>query len=169
MRLFFALRPDAAAAMAIADWRDRRLPLLPRPVPAANLHMTLQFLGDCEPRQVDRLMAGAGDLTPAAVDLVLDELGYWPGPDVLWLEPRNDVATPVLARALRGVAQRAGCRVERRGYQAHMTLCRHCPLPVHDIARPSFALQFAEFHLCESIRLRGGGVRYESLAAWPVA
>lgn len=49
MRLFFGLGLSGRDAMAIAQWRTSMLPPLAKPVPVANLHLTLAFLGEVNP------------------------------------------------------------------------------------------------------------------------
>ncbi|MDH5265059.1 MAG: RNA 2',3'-cyclic phosphodiesterase, partial [Betaproteobacteria bacterium] len=55
-RLFFALWPDAAARAALADLaRATANRYGGRAVPAANLHLTLVFLGEVDPARIAAL------------------------------------------------------------------------------------------------------------------
>ena len=56
-KLFFAL-PLQQLAPELIDWRDQR-PWPGQPVPEANLHLTLAFLGEADQVTTARLMAAA--------------------------------------------------------------------------------------------------------------
>ena len=55
MRVFFGLELDPATALPIADWRDRQLAGAGKPVPPANFHVTLAFIGALNAGAIERL------------------------------------------------------------------------------------------------------------------
>jgi len=55
MHTFLALELPATTAMQIADWRDRQFGPVGRPVPPANFHITLAFVGALSERALERL------------------------------------------------------------------------------------------------------------------
>ena len=55
MRLFFGLELDATTALRVADWRDRQLACAGQPVPPANFHITLAFIGPLSDPAIARL------------------------------------------------------------------------------------------------------------------
>ncbi|NND67836.1 MAG: RNA 2',3'-cyclic phosphodiesterase, partial [Halioglobus sp.] len=74
MRLFFALEAEPETALAIANWRDASLLTDGRPVPAANFHITLAFVGATPHAKSERLANAVDDwvvqATPASGSLV---------------------------------------------------------------------------------------------------
>lgn len=124
-RLFFALWPDATTRQAITRATRRAVRTCGgKPTPAANLHVTLAFLGPVTPEALVRVES----VEPppcAAFELVLDRLGHWDRASVLWLGPRE---TPVALRSLeRDLWDRLvalGFERERKPYAPHVTLAR---------------------------------------------
>ena len=78
LRLFFALWPDDATRLALAEW-CRRIQRVTngRPTRAETIHQTLAFLGDCEPACLAEIEAAAGRMPPRPFELVLDRAGLW--------------------------------------------------------------------------------------------
>ena len=66
-RLFCALWPDAATRAALENARSALFPLSGRPVEAANLHVTLVFLGAVDAARLPALIALAGTRPKALV------------------------------------------------------------------------------------------------------
>lgn len=173
MRLFFALELPGDLAMQIDDWRQRQLPSMGRPVPPANFHITLAFLGELSEPRLERLGRATDELVEqrrfGADELVLDQVGYWPRPGVFWLGPGH--WSPSLDQLAGALAQRGnavGAKHKRGDYRPHLTLFRGCqqppPAPA-DIG--SFRLGYSGFALMES---RDGrqGVSYSSIAHWQI-
>lgn len=171
MRLFFALELPAALRLAIDSWRDTQFPSVGRPVPAANLHITLAFLGELAPGRLEALLNATDEwLTrsaPPGAELHLDQTGFRPRPGLYWLAPgRWPQELDRLAAGLGGVCQQLGGRRERRRYQPHVTLFRGCqnapPMPAQ---APDFRCCYRSFTLFESRQGRRG-VSYEGIAHW---
>lgn len=133
-RLFFALWPDDAQRTALCSLVQKLCPALPgRPVPPANLHVTLAFLGNVETGQLPSLSdVAAGRAWPAA-ELAFDRLAWWPRARLLCLEARSLPAVLVSAvEAFHEDLRLAGFRVERRPFRAHVTVARSVPAPLAD-------------------------------------
>lgn len=169
MRLFFGLKPDAGACLAIDAWRERMFPPMPRPVPPQNLHLTLAFLGEVDEKHLETLMTQAGFIDAPAFSLRLDQLGYFPRPQVLWIGPRETPLEVIeLSRHLASIGRRLALHVERREFEAHLTIARRCVTPPPaSAAPPDFDLDFDSFALFESQSIRGG-VRYRAIGEWPL-
>jgi 2'-5' RNA ligase len=169
MRTFFALEPGPETALAIESWRSLSWPALQRPIPAANFHLTLAFLGDISESQLETLAQRSGELKAGGFELTLDCLGYWNKPQILWLGPSNTPqALQYLATSLGKAAVSSGVKVGKRDYQPHLSLARRVsPEPAAALTQPRFSCHFDSFALYESIRGRDG-VRYRAMASWPL-
>lgn len=167
MRMFFGLQPDHQICSRIEQWRDRTLPPLERPVPPTNLHITLAFLGDVSPPQLDRLTSETSDIASGPLSLTLDELGFWPRPGILWLGARDTPAPVVqLAAQLRKLSRRMQLNRERKPFVAHMTIARRCKTPPpNSLEPPAFPIRFDRFTLFESTNGRNG-VIYTPVEEW---
>lgn len=174
MRLFFGLEPDPATAVAIADWRDRQFPGLGRPVPPANLHITLAFVGEVPAPALERLCE-AVDRCLAAIEapegyLRLDRTGYWPRPGIYWVGPTQwSPALDALARSLMNIGARVGNGKKRDRFIPHMTLFRSCQqAPPAPAVEPDVAFRFDRVTLFESRQTRNG-VSYHALQDWELS
>lgn len=174
MRLFFGLEIPANTALAIAGWRERQFPPLGRPVPMANFHITLAFVGECSEPTLDRLCRDVDERlarqTQNGASMTLSRVGYWPKAGICWLGPADSpVALEHLARCLQQSALAVGARRERRAYQPHLTLFRRCEIPPPAPTEPAeFRLGWHRFTLYESVAGRQG-MHYQPLAEWPLA
>ena len=131
VRAFVALELDASLREAIGELQARLRPRLGgiRLVPPEGIHLTLRFLGDTSPAQVETLrplLATAAAACPVAEARVAG-LGTFPergSPRVLWLG--LDVPPTVfdLQRACERAARAAGFEREERPFRAHLTLGR---------------------------------------------
>lgn len=128
VRLFVALDLPATVREGIAAWGERELrdPAL-RPVAAANMHVTLAFLGQRDEAEVEPIaaavLAGAG----AAVRMELGEPEARPGrgrPRVFALPVRSAGAAELQA-GLVGRLEEAGLHeAEKRRFWPHVTVAR---------------------------------------------
>jgi 2'-5' RNA ligase len=164
-RVFFALWPDeparaklAALAGRVADEGGGR------PVPAANLHLTLAFLGDVPEDRVGAAKRVASGIRGPAFELALDRLGSFRRAGVGWAGPScppGELAgvQSALERALRS----AGFVLEERPFAPHLTLARKLVRPVAAMAIDPVAWRVWGFALVESTR---GKSAYAQVAGW---
>lgn len=139
-----------------------------------NLHMTLTFLGDVAPLRLETLSSLLDqslleDIPPAFVKIPLNDAGYWPDSEIIWLgSARDDEGGEVfsLVHRLRGLANRAGIRVSKRPFKPHVTLARRVSMPPPaPLALPMLLLKAQSLELYRS-HLGPDGPRYEELASW---
>jgi len=184
-RVFVAVFPPPEVLAALAELRRRLEPELPglRWVGAGNLHFTLRFFGDRNPREIAGaagvLDAVAAAAAPFAVEL--SGLGVFPGwsrPRVLWVGCAGGGAVlEALARTLERGFQEAGLGRADKRFVPHLTLGRwRDPRPA-DLARAQEACgavgRVAGFRV-ESVglirsRLDPGGSVYTPLHGAPLA
>ena len=167
-RLFFALWPGAAVGKRLCALQ-RRLPSRrpARLAAAADLHLTLLFLGRIPPEAESCVCAGAGAAAPvvAPFALTLDRLGYWPRPRILWLAPSSPPAPLLeLAERLRCAAADCGLATETRPYAPHVTLCRWGASPRNPPEVVPIRWRARSFVLAASEPQ--GGARYRILRSW---
>lgn len=125
-RLFLALWPDAATRQRI-DARVRAAGLGGRAVPAANLHMTLVFVGGVPVERVGVLESIVDGQREAGFALRLDRLGRFSGAGVAWAGCRDiPPALTSLQARLDAAVRRAGFAIETRAFRPHVTLARDC-------------------------------------------
>lgn len=153
-------------------------PLPGRPVPPANWHLTLRFLGAVEEEARDRLLRelSRADLG-SAFALELGGLGAFPRParaGVLWAGVQRG-AEPLRALAARvaGAVERAGFAREARAFSPHLTVARvHPPRDLRETVERGDAVT-ARFSVEEAVLYRShpgaGPPRYEAEARFPLA
>jgi 2'-5' RNA ligase len=131
VRAFVAIELDARLREAMGELQGRLRSRLGgiRMVRPDGVHLTLRFLGETSPAQVEALrprLASAAAACPPCEARVAG-LGMFPdrgGPRVLWLG--LDVPSPVvdLQAACERAARAAGFEKEERPFRAHLTLGR---------------------------------------------
>ena len=170
MRAFFGLSPDANTKSAIEAWRNEVFPCLDGPVPAANFHVTLAFLGNVSGKQLDtisRLVAEMPRVT--AFEVSLNQLGYWQKPKAFWLGSQQTASEHlILAEHIHEIADKSGLQLQDRDYIAHLTLARKCKVsPPAPIFPANFKWHADQFHLFES-KPSPQGVCYPIRQSWPL-
>ncbi|MGQ9666787.1 MAG: RNA 2',3'-cyclic phosphodiesterase [Anaerolineae bacterium] len=99
-------------------------------VPAANIHLTLKFLGDIRPEQVEPILkalgTAVGELPPFS--FVVEGFGCFPGvrrPRVLWAGVRETTGRlQVLQERVERALNPLGFPPEGRAFSPHLTLGR---------------------------------------------
>lgn len=170
-RLFFAIElPDEVREQIIA-WRAGHFsPDDGRPVAAANLHLTLAFLGEVSASKQQALSQLAGRIRQPGFTLRLDDAGQWLRSRVVWLGMRQPPRGLLqLANMLRAQAARSGCYQSPQPFHPHITLLRDASHAVA-IPAPGFCWSFpvTEFALYAS-SFKRGRTRYTQLQRWTLA
>jgi RNA 2',3'-cyclic 3'-phosphodiesterase len=132
LRAFIAIETPSdirqAVAEATADLR-RAIGALVRWVPVQNMHLTLKFLGDVAPSNVDALsqvLRTEGELVPG-FDMHLGGVGVFPNlkrPRVIYIGIQAPAALETLQRRIESAAGRLGYESEERGFSPHLTIGR---------------------------------------------
>lgn len=174
MRTFFALELPTELKLQLSDWRDRQLAGCGRPVPPANFHITLAFIGNLPAGALERLELAVDSwlaADPARGDaLLLDRIGYWPRPGIYWLGPAHwPDSLARLASKLRQLGSAAGAPRDRNTFTPHVTLFRNCDgAPPAPAQLPVFSFNYSHFTLFASHQGKSG-VTYRPLLQWELA
>jgi 2'-5' RNA ligase len=152
-----------------------------RPVPLADLHVTLKFLGNTDERQVPKITAVMQNVAArhAAEIVSLVGLGAFPQPrrpSVIWIGMENAVSLTAIAGALESELLELGFPAERRPFQSHLTVLRvktRPPESLFTLLSKSSAADFgttpiSSIELLQS-DLLDGGPRYSVLASAPLS
>ncbi|MEW9032358.1 MAG: RNA 2',3'-cyclic phosphodiesterase [Planifilum fimeticola] len=97
-----------------------------------DLHITLQFLGECSPRTCERVKERLGEMAPTLdpFRLKLGDLGLFGNPRsprILWSGVEGELeALGRLQRAVVGRLSPLGFPAETRPFRPHLTLARNC-------------------------------------------
>ncbi len=168
MRLFFALWPDEAVRDRLAETAASLPRGCGRQVPAANFHITLEFIGSASEALYASLAEAAARVTVEPFELSLSRFGYWPRPRIVWFGPHH-MPPELLALVfkLRAVAGECGLEPESRPYRPHVSLLRKVARqPQWPEVKP-VDWQATDFVLCQSLN-GPKGPRYEVLQRWPL-
>ncbi|MEA3291273.1 MAG: RNA 2',3'-cyclic phosphodiesterase [Pseudomonadota bacterium] len=90
-----------------------------------NIHLTLVFLGNLLPAQIEavRRIVSASAYEP--VTIALDRIGYWRKPRIVWLGPAHPPDALIAYQArLAARLRKFGFRFDERPYKPHITLLR---------------------------------------------
>jgi 2'-5' RNA ligase len=157
-RLFFALWPDSAVrAVLQASCQAVTVSCGGRPVPSRNYHLTLAFLGQVDSADLAGIRAAAAQVHMPALTLVLDRVGYFPGPRILWVGPTEvpPALTGLVADLWQALAS-VGLRPPARAFNPHLSLCRNSPAPPAQIAVPPVRWRVRGFALIRSVTASAG-------------
>ena len=167
LRLFFALWPDnaARAALARSSLAIQRV-AGGRATRADSIHLTLAFLGDCDPARLGELNVAAAGVPVRPFELVLDEAGIWKHNRIAWAGAKEmPKALETLVDELRGALADARFAFDPKPFVPHITLARK----VHaDFAMPALEpihWQVRDFVLARSV-MRPTGSDYLVEARW---
>lgn len=162
-RLFLALWPDDAVRTRLAALARQHTR---HPVQAANLHMTLHFLGACTPEQQQCYIKVISGIKFQSFVLKLDYIGAWPRSRIQWLGiSETSPALGELVGALAGALTGCDYRPDERRFVPHITLSRQARNPRIRAGLVPVVWPVDAFVLAESLRI-DGQVYYRVLERW---
>ena len=134
MRLFIAILFDDVAVEAISSIRDRLHDEASSGafVPRENLHLTLEFLGECTAAERYDAAAAIDSVPFQPFPINLDHLGRLQRPDgdLLWIGAEESRELMALQRNLHKELLSRGFHLEKRRFRPHITLARRAFVPV---------------------------------------
>ncbi|MFA5530398.1 MAG: RNA 2',3'-cyclic phosphodiesterase [Thiohalomonadaceae bacterium] len=169
-RLFFALWPDDETRVRLARAaRTVASPCGGRPLPAGNLHITLEFLGNVPADALECLLACGNGYPGESFCLTVDQAGSFRHTGIVWLAPVEVPAglTRLYEHLHTGVA-RCGISTDERPFRPHLTVMRKARRgPAVALVEP-IPWSVDDFVLVESVTFPEGS-RYQVLRRWPLA
>lgn len=138
-----------------------------REVPAANLHLTLAFLGKVPAGRIPELIALADGIRNRPFELSIDTRGYWRHNRIVWAGAAECPA-PLreLTAALADLMHANGFRHEAREYVPHITLLRDSRRAPTLAASAPLVWEVRDFVLMRSAQ-RERSSAYEIVHRWP--
>src|SRR5260370_25155720 len=133
VRAFFGLPVPEGQRAAVADFLAACAEAAPqfRWTPAANLHLTVRFIGNIDRALVEAIADRLGARSSRAFDLELADLGtfgHGRHVRVVWRGLRDGAeAVAALAAQVEAECAAAGLVAEKRPFQPHLTLARARP------------------------------------------
>ena len=191
MRIFIALDIDEAIRDRIARFLDGVRGFAPdaRWVRPESLHVTLKFIGETAPENVDQIKEALKAVEANAIEMNIRGSGFFPGaksPRIFWLGIEAGPSLAALASTVDDRVAALGIAKEDHPFSPHLTLARGggsagSPRSKSDGFKPSFqrlqeklaalpvpefgTMTAREFFLYQS-HLSRGGSRYEKLASF---
>ncbi|MGB8212683.1 MAG: RNA 2',3'-cyclic phosphodiesterase [Anaerolineales bacterium] len=133
LRAFIAVETPTEIQNAIAHSTEALQKALPKPmirwVAPRNVHLTLKFLGDISPANLERLAGNiqAEAAAHAPFSISVGGLGAFPSARqarVIWIGLEAPPALATLQRAVEAVAAQLGYAPEERPFSPHLTIGR---------------------------------------------
>ncbi len=167
IRCFLACWPNQQLSHKLMKLAERvREQTGGRVTPRQNIHITLAFLGDLNPAQLEAVKACC-PILPGAFALALDRIGYWRNTGIVWTGARNpDPEFIEFIEGLRHVLRRTGFDIDRRTFVPHLTLLRKARKRSRLTLAPMSWI-IGEYQLVAS-ELNAEGARYSTLKRWSI-
>lgn len=127
MRAFIAIEAPEDVRRAVAQAQDKlaRTCANVKWVAKQNLHLTLQFLGEIDDAQADRLRALLREIASHHPPFEIEYAGIGTFPRVIWVGCRGAMERLAsLAGEVEKAAEECGVPREDRGFTAHLTIGR---------------------------------------------
>jgi 2'-5' RNA ligase len=130
MRIFVALEIPEAVRTRIASFIDHIREFAPqaRWVRSESLHLTLKFIGEKQPAEVERIIQSLAEIKgEGCFDVVFRGSGFFPNPKaarVLWVGIKENSHLTKLANLVDEACGKAGVAREEREFNPHLTLAR---------------------------------------------
>ncbi len=137
-------------------------------MPAANIHLTLVFLGDVPTDRIQDLCASAETVTARGFELAIDSIKYWRHNRIVWAGPSVcPDALQALVAGLENALRVSGFSFDERPYMPHITLLRNARRAPAAQVVDAVSWRITDFALVQSVR-RDNGTAYEPLRHWPL-
>lgn len=129
MRIFVGIDLDPAVRSRISRFVKDVEGFAPhaRWMPPESLHITLKFIGEQQPEQVEAVAGRLRQIIGSAFEIRCSGYGFFPsakGPRVFWTGIHGGSELPALAQSIDAGMAELGIPREARPYSPHLTLAR---------------------------------------------
>ena len=128
MRLFIAALFDSKTVDTLSQYRDalHDASISGTFVPRDNLHLTLEFLGECSASERDEAIDSISTLSFSPFSLTFNRLGFFSRDDgdIWWIGCEDNRELMTLHSTLHRELINKGFNLEKRRYKPHITLGR---------------------------------------------
>ncbi len=166
MRLFVAVNFNTKTVSRLLTLRDELRSRSQRGNFSApeNLHLTLAFLGECNPDQTAAVKAAMDTICFKPFPVSIEDVGRFKreGGDVWWVGVKENEPLLDLQRRLTEKLIAAGFALEKRKYTPHITLGRQVMTEVSPWRTEPFGETVDKIELMKSERI-GGKLRYTAV------
>jgi RNA 2',3'-cyclic 3'-phosphodiesterase len=124
--VFVALWPTPAVRTRLSEVADQlaRLAVGGRQMAAANLHLTLAFIGMLQADRVADLARGLADCATSEFDWVVDRVGHFSAARVVWAGGADSANLRAVTASVRELLESMDIDFDRKPFAAHVTLLR---------------------------------------------
>lgn len=167
MRLFLALTPPAALRRRLGGLADRlHAERGGRRIPDDNLHLTLAFLGEQDDTTALKLRRWVQHYPCAPGQLILDQLGGFHRPGIVWIGPSSPCdALVTLQRDLSRQLTLWGLPHQPQQFRPHVSLLRSAMTQsAQPLSEDRFCWSYTSIQLIQS-SISHQGSRYTTLAS----
>jgi len=125
-RVFVALWPTPAIRTRLSEVADQlaRCAITGRQFAAANLHLTLAFIGSLEVDRVASLARRLDQYATSEFDWIVDRVGHFAGARVVWAGGPDNAQLSALAAGVRDLLGSSDIPFDHKPFAAHVTLLR---------------------------------------------
>ena len=164
MRLFTAINFDADTRSRLLTLRDELRGKAERGNFSApeNLHLTLAFIGETNPKKVDTIKAIMDTVTFAPFTATIDRLGTFSRGTLWWAGLREDKPLMDLQHEVEHKLALCGFEMDGRKYNPHITLGREVVTDLKPWAIGPFSETVGTIDLMKSERI-GGKLTYTAI------
>jgi len=132
-------------------------------VPGENIHLTLDFIGQCNAEQTDNIISKLNTIQFSPFSIQIDRSGTFRKAKALWLGcSENNTNLLRLAEKIQQDCHEFKLRQDNTPYTPHVTIARKFNDDYKDYHFPPITWRVEDFHLMQSISTESG-VRYRSL------
>lgn len=128
MRVFYAVTFHEKTKEKLAEYRDRVADhsIKGRFTNTANLHLTLEFIGDIKPQKLSLLTSFLKELKNLPKQLSFSHIGSFKRKDkeIIWVGIKENNELMELQKELRNLLIKNGFDIENRKYRPHITIGR---------------------------------------------
>lgn len=128
MRLFIAINFDESTKKAIQQISHevKKHAVQGRFVKEQHLHLTLEFLGDIPPAQLDKIKSAMNQVLAEKFIMILKGIGFFKGRDghIYWIGIEENRHLIDLQKQLHEALESQGFKLDNRPYKPHITIGR---------------------------------------------